>query len=43
MNPNPTDGASALDRGDLLKDAAYYRLTRAEAEDHLSRMRSVCG
>lgn len=43
VNPNPTGGASALDRGDLLKDAAYYRLTRAEAEDHLSRMRSVCG
>ena len=42
VNPNPEGGESALDRGDLLADAAYYRLTRAEAEDRLSRLRSIC-
>ena len=42
VNPNPNGGASALDRGDLLEDAAYYRLTRSEAEDRLSRIKAVC-
>lgn len=41
VNPNPDGGESALDRGDLLEDAAYYRLTRAEAEDRLSRIRTL--
>ena len=31
VNPNPDGGASALDRGDLIADADYYRLTKAEA------------
>ena len=31
VNPNPDGGESALDRGDLFADAAYYRLTRGEA------------
>ena len=41
VNPNLNGGESALDRGDLLEDAAYYRLTRAEAEDRLSRIRTL--
>ena len=32
VNPNPDGGASALDRGDLIADADYYRLTKAEAK-----------
>lgn len=42
VNPNPHDGESALNRGDLIGDAAYYRLTKAEAEERLSRMRTIC-
>lgn len=42
VNPNPDGGESALDRGDLLADAAYFRLTRAEAEERLSRIRATC-
>ena len=35
MEPVPTrlhGGESALDRGDPIKDADYYRLTKSEAE-----------
>jgi len=32
VNPNPDGGEHALDMGDLIKDAEYYRLTRAEAQ-----------
>lgn len=32
VNPNPRGGESALDRGDPIKDAEYYRLTKSEAE-----------
>lgn len=42
VNPNPDGAESALDRGDLLGDAAYYRLTRSEAEERLSRLRAIC-
>ena len=32
VNPNPRGGESALDKGDPIKDAAYYRLTQSAAE-----------
>lgn len=43
VNPNLAGGENALDRGDLLGDAAYYRLTRAEAERRLRDLRTICG
>ena len=41
VNPNPGGGESALDRGDLFADAAYYRLTRGEAQTRYSEMKSI--
>lgn len=41
VNPNPQGGESALDRGDLFADAAYYRLTRSEAEARYEQIRRV--
>ena len=38
VNPNPDGGESALDRGDLFADAAYYRLTRDEAATRYTKM-----
>ena len=32
VNPNPDGGESALDRGDIFRDAEYYRLTQSEAK-----------
>lgn len=32
VNPNPHGGESALDRGNPIKDADYYRLTKGEAQ-----------
>ena len=31
VNPNPDGGPPALDRGDILADAEYYRYTSAQA------------
>lgn len=41
VNPNPDGGESALDRGDLFADAAYYRLTRNEAQTRYSEMKRI--
>ena len=41
VNPNPDGGESALDRGDLFADAAYYRLTRGEAATRYTKMKST--
>ena len=41
VNPNPDGGESALDRGDLLADAAYYRLTRDEAATRYATMKAT--
>lgn len=41
VNPNPDGGESALDRGDLFADAAYYRLTRNEAEARYAAMKRI--
>ena len=41
VNPNPYGGEGALDMGDLLEDAPYYRLTRAEAEKRFAELKAV--
>ena len=39
VNPNPDGGESALDRGDPMKDAAYYRLSATEANRIYKRIK----
>ena len=39
VNPNPDGGESALDRGDPMKDAAYYRLSSTEANRIYKRIK----
>ena len=39
VNPNPQGGASALDRGDPIRDADYYRLTAAAAHARYEEIR----
>lgn len=41
VNPNPDGGAHALDMGDLFADAAYYRLTKVEAQARYSMIKAV--
>jgi len=43
VNPNPDGGEPALDRGDLFKDAEYYRLTRAQATARYAEIRQAVG
>lgn len=38
-NPNPDGGDHALDLGDPVKDADYYRLTQAEARRQYEEIR----
>ena len=42
VNPNPNGGEHALDLGDLIKDADYYRLTKAEARSEYTAIKSAC-
>ena len=41
VNPNPGGGDPALDRGDLFKDAEYYRLTPSEAQERYASIRKT--
>ena len=41
VNPNPDGGDPALDRGDLIADAGYYRLTKSEADREYARMKEA--
>ena len=41
VNPNPDGGEHALDMGDLIADAGYYRLTKSEADREYARMKEV--
>ena len=43
VNPNPDGGPHALDLGDLVEDAPYYRLTRDEARERYAFIRDVVG
>ena len=43
VNPNPDGGEPALDRGDLFKDADYYRLTQARAKERYAAIREIVG
>ena len=43
VNPNPNGGGHALDMGDLIADADYYRLTKSEADREYERMKEVLG
>lgn len=43
VNPNPDGGEHALDMGDLIKDAEYYRLTHAEAQAQYDEIRKAVG
>ena len=43
VNPNPDGGEHALDMGDLIADAGYYRLTKTEADREYARMKEVVG
>jgi len=41
VNPNPEGGEPALDRGDLIKDADYFRLTQAQARERYAFIRKT--
>ena len=41
MKTNPDGGEYALDMGDLIADAGYYRLTKSEADREYARMKEV--
>lgn len=41
VNPNPEGGDSALDRGKLIEDAGYYRLTQAQARKRYEEIKAV--
>ena len=41
VNPNPEGGESALDRGDLIRDAGYYRLTQAQARERFAEIQMI--
>ena len=41
VNPNPDGGEHALDMGDLIADAGYYRLTKSEADREYARMKEI--
>ena len=43
VNPNPDGGEHALDLGDPVKDADYYRLTQAEARCQYEEIRKAVG
>lgn len=43
VNPNPYGGESALDMGDIFKDASYYRLTRAQAKERYDEIKAIVG
>lgn len=43
VNPNSNGGEHALDLGDLIKDADYYRMTKAEATKRYDRMKRAVG
>ena len=41
MKTNLDGGEHALDMGDLIADAGYYRLTKTEADREYARMKEV--
>ena len=41
MKTNPDGGEHALDMGDLIADAGYYRLTKSEADREYARMKKA--
>jgi len=43
VNPDPNGGEHALDLGDPIKDAEYYRLTHAEAQVQYDEIRNAVG
>ena len=43
VNPNPYGGEHALDLGDLIKDAEYYRLNHSQAQAEYNAIRHACG
>ena len=43
VNPNLDGGEPALDRGDILGDAEYFRMTRSQAQERYAFIRNVVG
>lgn len=43
VNPNPNGGESALDKGDILGDAEYYRLSPSEAKERYAFIAAAVG
>ena len=41
VNPNPYGGEGAIDKGDMFKDAEYFRLTPAQARSRYEEIKSV--
>lgn len=41
VNPNPYEGESAIDRGDIINDADFYRLTKRESQNRFKQMESI--
>ena len=43
VNPNPDGGQSALEMGDLIRDADYYRLTKSAAQERYAALKRTIG
>ena len=41
VNPNPYGGEGAIDKGDMFKDAEYFRLTASQARSRYEEIKSV--
>lgn len=41
VNPDPNGGDHALDMGDLIRDADYYRLTKSAAQERYAAMKAM--
>ena len=41
VNPNPLGGESVLDKGDIINDADFYRLTKREAQARFKQMEEI--
>ena len=41
VNPNPDGGSNALEMGDLIRDADYYRMTKSAAQSRYAEIKAL--
>ena len=41
VNPNPDGGPNALEMGDLIRDADYYRMTKSAAQSRYAEIKTL--